>query len=404
MRQYPSKPKFTPKFWVRYFLQLLRKTYFSSVKSQILLALTHCEAINAGWTELIQERMRPIPVDLIRTLAIVGVILLHSANEIITVQHANPYEVADWWMVDIYQSLGRLGVPLFVMLTGALLLQPSKVEPVGAFFKKRWARIGLPFLFWGAIYFAWDYFFDHLTLTSGFIFQGVLVGPYFHFWYLYMLIGLYLLTPMFRLVVAHATPEIFKYIFAVWLLCALFTPIPGIIGAFYNDANLLTFPLWAGYFLLGAYLVNVKMNHKFLLGIVAAGLTLTVIGTYLLLFPVGGQHTYYFQDYFSPTMILSSAALFLLLTSIKVPANPKEASHPKINWLLKQISQCTLGIFLFHIIVLETLQRGYLGFTISGNYLNSIVEIPLITIVTLAICLAVLVPLKKVPIIKRLIA
>jgi hypothetical protein len=54
--------------------------------------------------------------------------------------------------------------------------------------------------------------------------------------------------------------------------------------------------------------------------------------------------------------------------------------------------------------VLETLQRGYLwGFTISGNYLNSIVEVPLITAVTLLICLAVLIPLKKVPILKNLI-
>jgi surface polysaccharide O-acyltransferase-like enzyme len=219
-----------------------------------------------------------------------------------------------------------------------------------------------------------------------------------------MLVGLYLLTPILRLVVANATREIFKYLLAVWLLCALFIPIPGIIGAFYVDGNLLTFPLWAGYFMLGAYLVNVKMNRRFLLGIVAGGLTLTVVGTYLLLGPVGGQHTYYFQDYFSPTMILSTAALFLLLTSIKVPANPREASNPKINWLLKQISQCTLGIFLFHIIVLETLQRGYLGFTISGNYLNSIVEIPLITVVTLSICLAVLLPLRKVPIIKNLIS
>ena len=348
--------------------------------------------------------MRAIPVDLIRTLAIVGVILLHAANEVITVHQVNPYEVLGWWMIDIYQTLGRVGVPLFVMLTGALLLQPSKIEPVGGFFKKRWARIGLPLIFWGAIYFAWDYFADHLTVTSGFIFQGILSGPYFHFWYLYMLVGLYLLTPILRLVVAHATREIFKYLFAVWLLCALFIPIPGIIGAFYIDGNLLTFPLWAGYFVLGAYLVNVKMNRRVLLGIVMFGLALTVVGTFLLLGPVGGQHTYYFQDYFSPTMILSTAALFLLLTSIKVPANQKEASHPKINWLLKQISQCTLGIFLFHIIVLETLQRGYLwDFTISGNYLNSIVEVPLIRAVTLLICLAVLIPLKKVPILKNLI-
>ena len=242
------------------------------------------------------------------------------------------------------------------------------------------------------------------ALTSGFIFQGILSGPYFQFWYLYMLVGLYLLTPILRVVVAHATPEIFKYFLVVWLLGAFIIPIPGIIGSYYIDGNLLTLPLWAGYFVLGVFLLSVKMRRRVLLGLVALGLVLTLIGTYAIAATVGGTHTYYFQDYFSPTTILTSAALFLLLTSLKVPANPTEAPHPKTNWLLRQISQSTLAIFLFHVIVLETLQRGYLwGFTISGNTLNSIVAVPLLTVVTLFICLAVLVPLRKVPVLNRLI-
>lgn len=109
--------------------------------------------------------------------------MLHAANEAIAPQVMNQTEVWRWWMVNIYQTLSRTGVPLFVMLTGALLLQPSKNETLSVFFKKRWARIGLPFLFWGAIYFAWDYFANQQALTSSFIVQGILSGPYFQFWY-----------------------------------------------------------------------------------------------------------------------------------------------------------------------------------------------------------------------------
>jgi surface polysaccharide O-acyltransferase-like enzyme len=354
--------------------------------------------------KLIQERLHAIPVDLIRTIAIIGVIMLHAANEAVSPQVMTQSEIYRWWMVNTYQTLGRMGVPLFVMLTGALLLNPTKIEPVKTFFKKRWARIGLPFLFWGIIYFAWDYYADHLALTSGFIFQGILSGPYFQFWYLYMLVGLYLLTPLLRIVVAHATRETFKYIFVVWLLAAFIIPIPGIIGRFYVDGNLLTFPLWAGYFVLGVFLLSVKIPRRVLISLVALGLILTLVGTYAIAATVGGPHTYYFQDYFSPTIILASASLFLLLNTLKVPKTPSEAPHPKINWLLRQISQCTLAIFLFHVLVLETLQRGYLwGFTISGTQLNSIIEVPLITAVTLLICLAVILPLRKVPIIRNLI-
>ena len=186
--------------------------------------------------------MRAIPADLIRTLAIIGVITLHAANEAIVPQVMNQTEVYRWWMVNIYQTLGRTGVPLFVMLTGALLLQPSKIEPLGVFFKKRWNRIGLPFLFWGVIYFAWDYYADHLALTSSFVFQGILSGPYFQFWYLYMIVGLYLLTPILRIVAAHIDRQTFKYFIVVWLLAAFITPIPGLIGAFYIDGNLLSLP------------------------------------------------------------------------------------------------------------------------------------------------------------------
>ncbi len=390
---------------------MLRENRFFLCLKLNLISIKHSERVLVGEKKLIQERIRAIPVDLIRTIAIIGVILLHAANEAIVPQMMTQTETVRWIMVDIYQTLGRTGVPLFVMLTGALLLQPSKIEPLSVFFKKRWARIGLPFLFWGVIYFAWDYFADHIALTSSFIAQGILSGPYYQFWYLYMLLGLYLLTPILRVVVAHIDRKTFKYFLVVWFLGVFILPIPPLFGAYHLDINVLTIPFWVGYFMLGVYLLNLQIRRRVLLGLTALGLVLTAAGTYAIAATVGGPHTYYFHDYFSPTIILAATMLFLLLTSIKTPANTNQPAatqtvmpQPKSNWLLRQISSCTLGIFLFHVIVLETLQRGYLwGFTISGNTLNSIIEVPLITVVTLFICLAVLLPLKKVPVLKRLI-
>jgi surface polysaccharide O-acyltransferase-like enzyme len=98
---------------------------------------------------------------------------------------------------------------------------------------------------------------------------------------------------------------------------------------------------------------------------------------------------------------LASAALFLLLAS--VPSRKIKNRFPRGNHVLKLISQNTLPIFLFHVIVLESLQKGYFGFTISITKMNPIIEIPLITALTLLICLAVIVPLKKIPYVKRII-
>jgi surface polysaccharide O-acyltransferase-like enzyme len=336
-------------------------------------------------------------------VAIIAVIVLHATRDATSFQPEAPFEIWRWWIVDIYQSISRVGVPLFVMLSGALLLPPYKTEPLKVFFKKRWVRIGLPFLFWGVAYFAWDFFANHEALTPSFITQSILTGPYFHFWYLYMLVGLYLLTPILRVIMTHADRKLIKYLLVVWLLGAILTPIPGLFGAYHIDSNVFTIPLWVGYYVLGLYLLDVKVKRSTLLAFLTLGLALTAAGTYLMAATIGGTTTYFFQDYFSPTTILASTALFLLLNKVQTPPDPTETHGTKKSWLLRKISENTLPLYLFHVMIIEALQRGYLGFTISSNTLNSIIEVPLITVVTLFICLAIIIPLKKIPVVKRLI-
>ena len=350
-----------------------------------------------------QERGFSVPVDLIRTVAIVGVILLHASNDL-TIQQMTQLEIYRWCTVDVYQSIGRLGVPLFVMLTGALLLQPSKNESLSVFFKKRWARIGIPFLFWGAAYFAWDFFVEHQVFTSKAIIQDVLTGPYYQFWYLYMLVGLYLLTPILRILVAHAESKIMRYFVILWFFSASIVPFVGLLTTYYLDSNVLIITGYVGYFILGTYLLTVQMRRSTIMIFMSLGVALTAIGTYILAATAGGGEMYFFQEYFSPTLIFAAVMLFLLLNTIQPPSNNnQETSHPKANKLLKVISQNSLPIFLFHVMVLESLQRGYFGFAINGNTINSIIGVPLITVVTLFICLVVIIPLKKVPVLKKLI-
>ncbi len=351
-----------------------------------------------------QERKLSVPVDLIRAIAIIAVIVLHATREATSFNPEVPFEVWRWWIVDVYQSMSRIGVPVFVMLSGALLLQPYKTEPLRVFFKKRWARIGLPFLFWGAAYFAWRVFANNEVFTSSSLLQSALAEPYpyFHFWYLYMLVGLYLLTPILRIVVAHIDRRTFKYFITVWLLGPLFVTILNLFG-YSLDTNLLTIPWWTGYYMLGIYLLDVRVRRSTLISLLVLGIASTVAGTYLMAATIGGTSTYFFQEYFSPTMILASVALFLLLNTFQAPSTQPEAQHSKVSWLLRRISENTLPIYLLHVMIIESIQRGYFGFTINSNTLNSIIGVPLISILTLFICLAVILPLKKIPVLKKLI-
>lgn len=337
-------------------------------------------------------------------------LLLHAANDL-TSQTMSSLEIWRWCVVDVYQSVGRMGVPLFVMLTGALLLAPSKQnEELGTFFKKRFSRIGLPFIFWGALYFIWDFYVENQPATQSFFVDGILKGPYFTFWYLYMLVGLYLVTPLLRVLVANASEKLLKYGFAIWFIgTALIPLIPflssTVLGTTYTlDSNVFVIPEYVGYFVLGAYLVNVKVtNRRLLAGVMALGIALTAVGTYIIAMTVGGGTTYFFQEYISPTMILSAVPFFLLLNSHK--SKPVDTAV-KPSWrqrIMHVISENTLPIFLFHMIVIYTLQQGLLGVTLNGDVVNSIIGVPLMALITLAICLAILVPLKKVPVLKKLI-
>jgi surface polysaccharide O-acyltransferase-like enzyme len=355
-----------------------------------------------------QEGKLSIPVDLIRTVAILGVIFLHATNDL-TVQQMNEFEIVRWCTVDIYQSVGRVGVLLFLMLSGALLLQPSKAnETLRVFFKKRWARIGLPFIFWGAVFFAWDFLVEHQAFTSSTIIQGVLTGPYYHFWYLYLLLGLYLLTPILRIVMAHASSNLIKYFVILWFLGASLIPVASLFTTYNLDSNVFAFTGYTGFFILGAYLLTVRMRRSTILIFMSLGIALTAIGTYVLAATVGGADMYFFQEYLSPTVILASIMVFMLLNTTQVHGtqkenNPAKSNHPKVRKLLNVISQNTLPIFLLHVIILESLHNGYFGFTINGNTINSIIGVPLVTVLTLFISLAIILPLKKIPGLKRLI-
>ena len=141
-----------------------------------------------------------LPVDLIRTFAIILVILLHASEETFPITAVvDQAAVVRWWSTTIYNSLSRECVPLFVMLSGALLLQSYKIEePLKVFFKKRLLRIGLPWIFFGAAYFAWSYLVKNNPVTFNSVAQGIATGPYYQFWFLYMLLGLYLITPLLR--------------------------------------------------------------------------------------------------------------------------------------------------------------------------------------------------------------
>ncbi len=346
---------------------------------------------------------RSLPVDLIRTVAIVLVILLHAAIEPVQLaDEMTPEGVSLWWTVNIYCSLARPAVPLFVMLSGFLLLQPSKVtEPLKIFLKKRMKRIALPFLFWGIIYFIWRFFINQEPFSCEQVVTGVLTGPYYHFWFLYMLLGLYLITPILRVVVAHAEWKISKFFLLLWFIGTGVIPLIALSGTFRVHEGIFVMTGWVGYFFLGAYMHRIRFRPLMLYLTLILGILGTIIGTYIVTGALGARQGQLINDPASMSAIAASVTLFLILSTVSATRIENQNSY--FNRIIRYISQNTLAIYLFHVIVLETFQKGYLGFKISLLTLDPVLEVPLITAATLFVCVGIIYVLKRIPYVGKLV-
>jgi surface polysaccharide O-acyltransferase-like enzyme len=347
----------------------------------------------------------PLPTDLIRAFAVVLVILLHASIESyggvsLTYGQANWY----WFITAAYDSMARPAVSLFVILTGALLLMPSKInEPIKVFLKKRFIRIGYAFAFWSIIYFAWSHFVHNQALTVNYVLQGIFLnGAYYNFWFLYLIAGLYLVTPLLRVVANFENGKALKYVIVLWFLGVAIVPLLQLATQITLNTNVFVIGGWIGYFLLGAYLPRLKLKTFTLLWLLAAGFSITLFGAWLMTFPLHSMGQYYFfYDSLSIGVIAASIALFILLC--KFPKDWPGSHHPNANRLIKAISQNSLPIYLFQLIIMESLQLGFFGFQISLTTIDPMIEIPVLTGLTLFITLGLVLSMRKVPILNNLI-
>jgi surface polysaccharide O-acyltransferase-like enzyme len=346
-----------------------------------------------------------LPDDLIRTLSIFLVILLHASNEILQAPSVPP---GYWWTAVAYKSVSLVCVPLFVMLSGALLLQPGKLnEPIRIFLKKRLSRIGLAFVFWSAIYLAWGFFLTSTPVTFGNIGKGILYdlfsGAYYQFWFIYLIVGLYLITPILRVIIAYGSDRILRYLLLLWFVGIAVVPILQLASGLTLNPTVFVIGGWIGYYVLGTYLQRKKVRSSFLFGLLIAGFATTIFGVWLMTYPLTavGQNNFFF-DYLTANVILGSAALFMIL--MKFPVDWPGSNHKVVSRIVGAISVNTLPLFLFHVIILQSLQLGFFfGFKLSFTTLNPIIEIPLIAVLTLFITLGLVLLMRKVPVLKKLI-
>lgn len=324
------------------------------------------------------QENRIVWIEHLRALATIGVILLHVSAPL-TYQFGS-IPMSHWWIANGINSAVRCSVPLFFMISGALLL--SKEYEIGVFWKKRVTRVLLPFLFWSVVHILMNLVqkyhtgelhtsADYVQAVSGKLQSGVA----FHYWFVYVLVGIYLFIPILGKWIRAASNKEIVYFLALWLMFTFLSQTA--FGNFRYFSSLSYFFSGSiGFVVLGYYLCFraeffKKIKSSFLVLLIIIGLIITTVGIYLLSVSVGkSSQTLY--SYFTPNVMLVTVAVFLLISRQVI-------KNRIVGKTLSFVSKYSYGIYLSHILTLTVLTM----LKIDGNFIYPLVGITL----TSALCL-----------------
>lgn len=190
--------------------------------------------------------------DALRVAAAFAVVWLHTSAAVVT---RNPgVQSSAWWTGNIADAMSRWGVPVFVMVSGALLLSAKPDTDPIRFYRRRAERLLIPLMFWSAFYLCLQRFASDRFGWSDVADELIHGRPYMHLWYLYMLVGLYAVTPFLqRIAQTSSRPLLFWFFCGGFALASLESTLAGFSDADSSGTFLPAFLNYIPYFVAGYY-------------------------------------------------------------------------------------------------------------------------------------------------------
>ena len=338
-------------------------------------------------------------LDVLRAWACIAVVVVH----VCIYYTGDPPASWDFIIGNGFQSIARLAVPLFVMISGALTLNESYActpDKLKGMIRSRLVF----FVLWSSVY---ALVFDlALPLLKGeevsaLAFLQSLVGGYHHLWFIPMVIGLYLILPLLRLWVKRENKQYVEYFL---LLSLIFTsvlpflteklsevfPMFACLDSLTQNVHLQYVAGYTGYYVLGWYLHTFDVQRRglwYAAGIL--GLLVTFGGTQAFSLWTGEANNFY--SVFATGIVGYSAAFFLLMKQL---LSGRKHSQSRLCRFVRLICRCSMGIYAVHPAVIIAL------FKVLETE-HAMLQIPLVTLATLAISLAATLILRRLPVAKK---
>ena len=292
-------------------------------------------------------KKRETELDILRLLAMLAVIFTHASG--IEADSALTGSIMTFLTATVTWH-----VPVFVMISGRFFLDSERelsVVKLG----KAIGHMVIAFLFWNVIYQIYYVLTDaHVGLNWNGILSQALIGPY-HFWYLWMLICLYAITPFLRKIAADKKlSEYFIVLFLIFGFLTTYGPDLPLIGATLSQIITKTnfhFTLgYSGYYILGYYLHRYPLSAKKEIGLYALGITMLLFTGFATVWKTlqGASGEEWFSKYLMPNVVIEAAAIYTFFIKRVGGIRFKEKSASCIS----KLAEYCFGVYLVHALVL----------------------------------------------------
>lgn len=282
-------------------------------------------------------------IALLRVLACCMVVLGHAANQIFST-------AVSWPAGAVYRIVGNPAVPIFLMITGFLLLE--KEVCLYKFYKKRFSRILIPLVAYTAAY-----YFMRFRTFEGFVESFLKGSTEAHLWYIYFMAAFYAMFPFFQKIFLFTTTLEKKVLLALWAVFALCLPLVAFV--FSTDISfggvfpVSAYALLAGYSFFGGYMKKRPCSFRKTALIVYSASIGIILALTLEHYAAHNEVTMVFLSRSSIFCALAAASLFLLCKDIRFTRG-----HP----VIAALADCSFGIYLIHPFFLHLFDKA-LGFS-----------------------------------------
>lgn len=334
--------------------------------------------------------------DALRVASMLAVVMLHCA--VLPIGTEIPGDTR-FWVINLLDGGVRWGVPVFVMLSGAFLLDPKK-EMTTRQWLSRVGHIALLTVLWGGGYALYSARGAHLGLE--WLLEGLIslvtCRLHYHLWFLPMLLGLYLLLPILRALVKGADRKTLWYAAILWAVCVpgldvAFSLWPNIAGhGWFQALDLRHLYGYGGYFLFGYLLRTCEIRPKRAYALYAGGV-LGLIVTWWTAYTASveaGRFAGALYANLTPNVCATALAIFLAFRHLDLGKSP----------LWGKLAALSLGVFVLHPFFIDLTVR--LGF--PPDRWNLALSIPLRWALVAGLSLAATWLIRKLPRVGKLIA